>query len=409
MVYCVGQRCTLEVECPDADAMKVCGDGLPECCSMQKHSGHVMAMHVAEDVCAPVAHRQLVFTIPKRFRLFFRYDRTLLGDLARAAWETVRDVHRAVLGREDVVPGAVAGIQTFGQLIHWHPHIHALVTEGAFTPAGTFLPLPEIESEPFLRLWEHKVFRLLLDAERIDQDVVENMRSWRHSGFSVDRSVFLEAGDTAGIERLAQYMVRCPFSISRVLRLTDEGKVIYRADKRGPQRFPDPGRADLAAGTSRNFQVFDALDFIAEVTQHVPDKGEHLVRYYGWYSNKSRGMRAKAQREADGEDDASCVARAQDDSPGDREARRRWAALIQRIFEVDPLECPECGGTMRVISFIERRQRDVIERILRHCELWDPPTRGPPAADEAAGEAGDLQVELDPEYQQWLWESREAG
>jgi len=76
--------------------------------------------------------------------------------------------------------------------------------------------------------------------------------------------------------------------ISRVLRLTDEGKVVYRADKRGPQRFPDPARADLAAGTSRNFQVFDPLDFIAEVTQHVPNKGEHLVRYYGWYSNKSR-------------------------------------------------------------------------------------------------------------------------
>jgi hypothetical protein len=25
--------------------------------------------------------------------------------------------------------------------------------------------------------------------------------------------------------------------------------------------------------------------------QHVPDRGEHLVRYYGWYSNRSRGDR----------------------------------------------------------------------------------------------------------------------
>jgi hypothetical protein len=33
-----------------------------------------MAMHVAQDVCEPVPHRQLVFTIAKRFRLFFRYD-----------------------------------------------------------------------------------------------------------------------------------------------------------------------------------------------------------------------------------------------------------------------------------------------------------------------------------------------
>jgi len=41
MVYCMGQRCTLEVECPDADAMKVCGDGLPSCCSMQRRIGNV--------------------------------------------------------------------------------------------------------------------------------------------------------------------------------------------------------------------------------------------------------------------------------------------------------------------------------------------------------------------------------
>jgi len=40
--------------------------------------------------------------------------------LARVAWETIREVHCAVLDRNDVVPDAVAGIQTFGQLVHWH-------------------------------------------------------------------------------------------------------------------------------------------------------------------------------------------------------------------------------------------------------------------------------------------------
>jgi hypothetical protein len=36
-------------------------------------------------------------------------------------------------------------------------------------------------------------------------------------------------------------------------------------------------------------QVFDPLDFLAAVTQHIPDTGEYLIRYYGFYSNKSRG------------------------------------------------------------------------------------------------------------------------
>jgi len=40
------------------------------------------------------------------------------------------------------------------------------------------------------------------------------------------------------------------------------------------------------------------LDFLAEVTQHIPDPGSHLVRYYGWYSNKTRGQRAQRQPSA---------------------------------------------------------------------------------------------------------------
>ena len=34
--------------------------------------------------------------------------------------------------------------------------------------------------------------------------------------------------------------------------------------------------------------------YLAEFTQHIPPKGAHLIRYYGWYSNKARGMRRKA-------------------------------------------------------------------------------------------------------------------
>ena len=57
-----------------------------------------------------------------------------------------------------------------------------------------------------------------------------------------------------------------------------------------------------------------------------------------------------------------------------------WAALIQRVYEIDPLKCPNRGGEMKFISFIEKRQVGVIEKILRHCGLWiDPRDRGPPA------------------------------
>jgi len=35
------------------------------------------------------------------------------------------------------------------------------------------------------------------------------------------------------------------------------------------------------------------FDFIARVTQHIPEKGFHMVRYYGWYSNRSMGQLRK--------------------------------------------------------------------------------------------------------------------
>jgi len=52
--------------------------------------------------------------------------------------------------------------------------------------------------------------------------------------------------------------------------------------------FPLSGDTSLMAGIPRNFEVYDPLDFLAEVTQHIPNPGEHQIRYYGWYSNTTQ-------------------------------------------------------------------------------------------------------------------------
>jgi hypothetical protein len=154
-------------------------------------------------------------------------------------------------------------------------------------------------------------------------------------------------------------------------------RLLYKADHKSCHRFPIPGNETLKAGVSRNFQVFEPLDFIAEITQHIPEPRAHTIRYYGYYSNKSRGMRAKATAIAnadqkDESDPANTVTH--------RQARSRWAALIKRVYEVDPLCCPRCGEQMRIISFIEARdQATLIKDILRHCGLWkEPESRAPP-------------------------------
>jgi len=58
-----------------------------------------------------------------------------------------------------------------------------------------------------------------------------------------------------------------------------------------------------------------------------------------------------------------------------------WAMLIKLIFEIDPFVCPKCGGNMKIISIIDHKQSVVVEKILRHCHLWndpDPPPKSTP-------------------------------
>ncbi|CAB1057681.1 hypothetical protein D1BOALGB6SA_2434, partial [Olavius sp. associated proteobacterium Delta 1] len=52
--------------------------------------------------------------------------------------------------------------------------------------------------------------------------------------------------------------------------------------------------ASFSAQTITASKVFDALDWLAQLVTHVPNKGEQMVRYYGFYSNKLRGLRKKA-------------------------------------------------------------------------------------------------------------------
>jgi hypothetical protein len=100
-----------------------------------------------------------------------------------------------------------------------------------------------------------------------------------------------------------------------------------------------------------------------------------MVRYYGYYSNVSHGKRKKA----DADDKIPCILEYE---LTDMAFRKNWARLIQKIYEVDPLKCPKCQGSIRVIAFIE--DEDVIKKILKHLGLWEvkrkpsPRSNGPP-------------------------------
>ena len=117
--------------------------------------------------------------------------------------------------------------------------------------------------------------------------------------------------------------------------------------------------------------------------------GFQMVRYYGWYSNRARGERAK--QKASQEEDAPRTPTVEIIDVSRHQPRRipdkKWRDLIKKVWECDPLTCV-CGAQMRIVSLID--DVEVIERILRHLGLWpekkpveasrshDPPQEGLP-------------------------------
>ena len=117
-----------------------------------------------------------------------------------------------------------------------------------------------------------------------------------------------------------------------------------------------------------NTKDFDAVYFIASLCSHIPNMGEQMIRYFGYYSNVCRGRRKRQNSDrpdfiiTDDEHTKGC--------------NKFWAHLIKKIYEVDPLICPKCGGNMRIIAFIEDYK--VIRKILDYLGIYEFKRDSPP-------------------------------
>jgi hypothetical protein len=68
---------------------------------------------LCQEVIKAVPHRHFVVSIPKILRRYFLYDRKLLSELSRCAWESLKVFLQQSVPEKDAVPGAVIAIQTF--------------------------------------------------------------------------------------------------------------------------------------------------------------------------------------------------------------------------------------------------------------------------------------------------------
>ena len=209
----------------------------------------------------------------------------------------------------------------------------------------------------------HKIFRLLKNKGLLSDERIELLLSFRNSGFSVDTSPTVWPQDTQGLERLCRYLLRCPVSLSRI-HWTPGAKTLFYESK---QHANDDPLFSHPKG-----ETLDIFEFIARVLTQIPEPRAHGVRYFGAYSSRTRAHRKKRHLtlQSLGADHNSTSQDEPELLPKKRAAVRKSSAqLIRRVYLTDPLKC-ECGGTLRVISFITEQK--VILKILDHFNTCRP-------------------------------------
>ncbi len=355
------------LQCPDCGHEKLLAfscKGRHFCPSCHQRRVRQTGHWIAHTVCHEIPHRQFVFTMPRPLRGIFRKRRHLLDLLFRTAIECLRDWFRARLDLPDGQLAAIAAVQTFGDYLVFHPHLHVLAATGLYDREGRFHEFPVESLEPLAELFRHRFIAALLDKKIISERKARQLLDWKHSGFSLD------AGDkpvhsAAGRQQLAEYLLRAPFSLEKITWNKETRRVIYRSSR--------------SWRTKRNFEVFTATEFLAAAVEHIPPKNQHTIRYYGRYSNKCRGMEFESwQGNVDGDRPDTIPAPPAESA---RNLRALWRNLILRIWGEDPLLCPCCKGLMKVHGTLTRPEE--IEFFLRLHGMWEgiidiPPPPEPP-------------------------------
>jgi len=245
-------------------------------------------------------------------------------------------------------------------------------------------------------------------------------RCVRQGGMSLHADVGVPARDRRRLERLCRYVARPPLALGRLEALSD-GRLAYRV------------KTPWRDGTTH--VVMERRELLERLAPLIPPPRAHQVRYHGILAPCASGRdrvvlagggkaawveavedvgsaRVHADSAPDQAENASAgedaVDRAHDrqeegaarvdptryEQPSERAAGREqpiarriaWADLLRRVFEVDALQCPNCGGRMRLIAAIT--EPDVARRILECLGL---PARAPPL-----GPGGPIERGVDP-------------
>ena len=198
-------------------------------------------------------------------------------------------------------------------------------------------------------------------------------------GFSLHARVRVESGDRERLEHLCRYVARPPIATERLSLSADPA----HPSGDGLPRVVYELRRPWRDGTTH--VTFDPVTFIARLAALVPHPREHLLTYHGvlapaasWRDAIVPGYPPPIDGDNGDGDEAQ-----EEREPSSHSSRYSWSELLDRVFGIDVLTCPFCGGRRRLIA--QLTDLAVVRRILQHLGLPSEPIEAAPARSPPQG------------------------
>lgn len=309
----------------------------------------------------PVKYFHFVFTLPSELHDIIRYNEGLLySQLFKLAWESLQELtwDKRYLG---AATGMIAVLHTWGQNLHYHPHIHCLVPAGGLTTNGQWIKSRKNYLVPVKALstlfrakyicylrQAHQQGRLRLAGLCAQWKSYRSMNSLLNTLYNKNWVVYAKepfAGPEQLIGYLGRYVKRIAISNDRIIRIDEaQNRVAFRW-------------RDYADGSRSKMMWLSFEEFIRRYLQHILPPRFSKVRYYGLFANRDKVKRLNNCRRALGE------------PVNPKVIVSSWQERFYRLTGVDPTRCPCCEeGKMHLVGIL-------------------PPSRSPPAKQLMAGKS----------------------
>lgn len=292
-----------------------------------------------------VPHRHVVFTIDDELRYYFKKDRKLLDCLFQAVQDTIfYALKKCGRKSENLTPGFIMVLHTFGRDLKWNPHIHVLLTEGGMTDQKHFKHVKYINFELLRKSFMKELFDHL--AEHVDvfggknkfytlkNKIYQNHKNGfyvyapKQKAFSKNRN-----GTQQVITYILRYTGRPVMAQSRIEAYDKESQIIMY--------WYEPHEGGDIQHVTENVLVF-----IGKLIQHIMPEHFKSIRYAGIYAAKDHKYRDSKNKYKQ--------------KVNYQNKFLKFRESIIQDFKRDPLKCI-CGATMNFVD-IFILENFVIER-----------------------------------------------